>query len=753
MNKRLKTREFVVTAPRRARYRLPRSNRPEPNRRPADRRFNDGMSNGMSNGTNNDDSRGLNLVDIVRILKRHKLGLILPTLLITAAVFTLLQFISPRYTAQTRLLIGGGNPTPTEMAPVSAGLAADDETIASSEQYIFTSHDLLSEVIDELSLDEIKEFNPRLSGSDTEGKKLTEAQVRSLLVSKLADKITIANEPDSRVITIQATTNDPTISASVANTIVEKYLDQQIDMKLNTAGRVDSWLVKRVEELREDVNRADDDIKTFRQQSALLQPGASVLIAQEVSELNTQLLRARNDRITAVAQINSDTNVLESSLINSLKSAEATLKGEIAGLEGKYGALHPTMVRNQAELKRLQRELYAETKKITNNVADAVKVATERERKLEADLATVKRRLAEVKQKEISLRELEREGDASRELLATFLSRQKEVHLQNDVRIQSADARVISYAGIPHSKSFPKILPITALAFVASLFLSLMGVFVADQFNGGYKSVKQVTDATGLPILGVIPQQKNIKSIPQLVNSTRKSHLGESFRNLQVQLGLTESRNRPNKEGKTFLVTSMYPGDGKTSVVSCLAMSLRRSGDKVLLIDGDLRKPTLHKVFNINPEKGIRSAEWQNFNFSELIQSVGQEKVSNIVDIIPANSAGKIHPHDVLSSPLFTQLLQLAKRHYDIIIVDSPPLRAVDDAVVISRAVDSTLFVLPWGRGTSRKAIQSGLKQLDANSLAGIVITKMDVKVHDQLAYGDNGRYRKALIEYYRTSA
>lgn len=695
---------------------------------------------------NDDRSGGLNLVDIVGILQRHKKGLIIPTLLITAAVFVALHYVSPRYTAQTRLLINGSNPTPTEMAPVSAGLSVNDRSIASSERFIFTSHGLLSDVIDELELDKLKEFNPLLSRPETEDTELTKGQVRSRVVSELAKKIQIDNEPDSRVISIQATSNDPQTSAAIADLIAEKYLEQQIELKLSTAERVNKWLLSRVEELREDVNNADDAIEAYRQRSEL-QPDVLVLINEQISELSTQLLSARSDRITAEAQIDSETKILESSFINSLKSEEASIRGEIAKLAEKYGELHPSIVQRNAELFRLQQEISSESNKITNNVANEVIVASQREQNLETELANLKLRFSEAKQKEIGLRELEQEGDASRELLAAFLVRQKEVHLQSDESIQVADARVISFAGVPHSKTFPKILPITALAFVASLFISVIGVFIAEQFRSGFRSVKHVSDETGLPVLGLIPQQKKNKSVHQLVGNLRDSHFCESFRTLQLRLDLYETHEKHRAKGKTFLVTSMYPGDGKTSVVSCLAMSLRRSGNKVLLIDGDLRKPCLHTIFdiNVNTSSGITSTVWG------MVQPVGDSSVHNRIDVIPANSAGLMHPHDALRSSAFTQLLQHVKSHYDIIIVDSPPLRAVDDAVLISKVVDSTLFVMPWEQ-VSREAINSGIRNLGSGSVEGIVITKIDPEAHDQQAYGDTRRYRKALSTYNRTA-
>ena len=699
-----------------------------------------------------DDSNGLNIVDIVRILQRHKKALVFPTLLLTALVFALLQFVSPRFTAQARLLIEGDTQAPTSMIPVSARLRTNDETIATSEKYIITSHDLLSTVIEELSLDKLSEFNPQISKPDTtDSVKLSDEQVRSMIVNELGKKIVIVNEDDTRVITIQATSNDPQLSASIANTIVEKYLEQQIELKLSTASRVDGWLVKRIEQLRSEVTKANDEIEAYKAQSELLQPGALTIITQEVSELSSLLLNARNDRILAESQIESRTPILDSSLISSLINAEASLKGEIAGLAGKYGPRHPSMIRMQAELANLQRDINNETNKVSSTVVDKVRITSQREAELESQLASMKLRLAEAKRQEQGLMELELESNASRELLTTFLARQKEVQLQNDQSVQRADARIISYAGIPHKQSFPNIPPITALAFVASLFLSIIAVFVIDQFNSGYKSVKQVTETTGLPILGVIPHQKKIDSVAQLVNNLKDTQMGESFRNLQFKLTSFESRNKLTTTGKTILVTSMYPNDGKTSVVSCLAMSLSRSGSRVLVIDGDLRKPSLHKIFGVSAESGIGSLNWANLKFDSLVKTAGSGKTNSGIDVISANVTGSQHPHDVLRSLIFTQILTHAKMHYDVVLVDSPPLRVVDDAVIISKVVDSTLFVIPWD-GVSRQAVRSGLQLLNRDTVEGIVLTKMDSKIHDQQAYGDYKHYRKTLSEYSPTT-
>lgn len=695
-------------------------------------------------------NNALNIVDILQILSRNKRILLIPTILITVTTYFGLEQLPPQYQAQARLLIQGAD-NPTNIAPISNGLSSSDEEATTSEQYIIASYSFLTEVVNELSLHSEVEFNPDLAAHHAHSDATNlDGQDLSRVVSALEKKIRVTKEKDSRVITVHVTSVDPWRAKSIANLLVDKYLERQIDGKLTSAGRVDSWLLARIKELREDVARAESAVEQFRQRSQLLQTGGSELLQRQISELSTLLLEARSQRISAVTRANSGADVLDNDLINKLRATESSLQRELAKLSRKYGYLHPNMIQLKTELDRLKKNIRVEVNKVTKGIANDATLALQREKKLESELAVLKNNLSSANVKEVKLRELEQESDATRQLLATFLTRQKEVQLQTDRAIHEADARIISYAGVPHSHSFPRVLPMTALTFVAALFLSLITVFIVEQFRTRKRSAANISNLTGLPVLSLIPERARSREPRKLIRQLKNSHFGESFRNLQDRLGLSGPQGRFSKGG-AFVVTSTYPGDGKTSVVSCLAVTMAQSGKTVLVIDGDLRKPSLHEVFAVDAAEGLRSDFWTDLALQELAQPTRPSFGSGIVDVIPAYADGTQHPHQVLSSQAFAKLISQAKRNYDIVLVDSPPLRAVIDSVVISRVVGEVLYVAPWS-SVSPREINSGLEQLDMERVAGLVMTKVNVRTHNLYAYGDTGRHRASMRKYYSGS-
>jgi len=272
-------------------------------------------------------------------------------------------------------------------------------------------------------------------------------------------------------------------------------------VKFEATRRATSWLNERISGLREKVETAESAVEAFRRKSGLLKGSEGTLVSQEISELNTQLILARTSRAEAEARLTqvrqlirssggatSAAEVLDSQLIQRLREQEAEVNRKVAELSEEYGERHPKMINARAELRDLRSKIESEVNKIVNGLANEVGVAKARETSLQRSVDRLKAQVAKSNSAAVQLRALQREANASRTLLETFLGRFKETSAQEDLDIQQPDARIISRADLPDQPSFPKKRLILALVVVGSTFLGVLLVFFVEALDQGFRS-------------------------------------------------------------------------------------------------------------------------------------------------------------------------------------------------------------------------------------------------------------------------
>lgn len=697
--------------------------------------------------TQSDD---VGLGEIFAVIRR-RLGLlaavIIPVMLLAVAA---LFVLTPRYTAEVSVMIEQDSGTNfVSLDSVVAGLSGDLQSVQ-SEAYVLGSRALADRVIQRLSLGDDPEFWE-------DGQPPRDARAYSGVIDRFMDHLDVLPLENSRVIRVSFWSVDPDKAARVANTLADEYLQARLETKFELTRRASTWLGERIEDLRGKVASAEAAVEQARNEYGLYEGNGVTLSAQELGELNTQLVMARTARAEAEARLqqvrrlartrngaSTTIEVLDSPLIQRLREQEAEVERRVAELSSELGPKHPRMVQLRAEAKDLSDRIDAEIGKIVAGLQNEVNVARARESSLESSLDEIKQRVGLANQNEIELRALEREADANRALLDTLLLRQKETVSQEDADFQQPDATVFSPATVPAEPSFPRPAILLSLAFLAALVLGLVLILIIELLDAGFRSGEQFEAITGAPSLGFVPLTRkpaDYRTLPGYVAGRPASAFGESMRTLNWSLKLAF----PDHPPRSVLITSSVPGEGKTTVASCMATAQSKAGQRVVLIDADIRRPGCHDVTGVELEPGLTNLLAGQVDLDKVLKTSEWSGLA----VIPA---GMPTPHapSLLGSQRMDNLLRELAERFDLIVIDSPPMLAAADARILCRLADATVLVARWGK-TRRQVVKLAVRQLDdaGARLAGGLLSMVDTRRNAQYSYGDSAVYGRELEKYY----
>ena len=445
------------------------------------------------------------------------------------------------------------------------------------------------------------------------------ARERAAVIDTFLAQLSVAPKGQSRVITVAFASEGAEKASNIANAVADLYIGARIENKLGAARQTTEWLDERIATVRKQVEDSEKAVEKYRRESGLIQGRDGTLVAQEISELNTQLVQARAERAAAQARLrdqrrgltsaggssDSITEVLGSALIQRLREQETELARKSAELSEDLGAKHPTMLQLQAERRDLQTKIDTEIGKISRGLQHEADIAGAREYAFQSRLRELEKQVAKSNESDVQLRALQAEADANKALLETFLTRTKESNSQEYLGARQADAHVISYADVPIKPTYPRKKLILALAFVVSLFIAFTVIYVMEELDPGFRSSEQIERATGLPALGSIPKFGGLGSIGKKLESyilkQPRSAITESFHALYTSIRFSTVGVPP----RTVLIASSLPLEGKTTIALCLARLWALTGQQVLIVDADLRTPRIHSTLGIKREPGL----------------------------------------------------------------------------------------------------------------------------------------------------
>jgi len=395
-------------------------------------------------------------------------------------------------------------------------------------------------------------------------------------------------------------------------------------------------------------------------------------------------------------------------------------------------------------LEDLQKKINQEVNKIAINLGNELEITEIRQEKLAAEVENLQLKVGEQNEAEVKLNELSSVAQADRELYETVFARFKQVDTQQQ-QIIEPDARVISYATMPHSPSRPRKGLIIAAGLILSGLIGFLLAFIREQLESGFRTIEQVEEVTGIPAMAMLPHipgaSKLGKAPYDLVVDKPTSSYSEAMRTLRTALLLPDVDRPP----RTISITSSVPSEGKTTISLSLARAAAKSGQKVLIIDCDLRKPSLHKALQVPNTQGIVDYLSHEKELEDIIEIDFKSEAHFILAGPTVSNAT-----DVLAPNLMSELLEALAETYDLVVLDTPPVLAVSDTLVIGCEVDKTIFVVEWNK-TKRSVAQNALKQIVASGadVAGFVLSQVDIKKYERYYGGSGGHYSGQYKNYY----
>jgi succinoglycan biosynthesis transport protein ExoP len=718
--------------------------------------------------------------ELLRMFNRRKwqlLGIALVVVLLTAAILSQLR---PEYRSTALLMLDTRKMKVTNVSDVMSGLltgSSADVAAMQTEIEVLRSASLLGRVVDKLRLDLDPEFGAAKPGmfrtlirqgrefvwaqlglATTTANRPVENTPRARAIAALTQNMVIAPRGRSYVISVSTDSFDPQKAKRITDTITDSYIVDQLDAKLEANKRATEWLNERLSELKTSVNVAERAVASFREKTGLTLAKDSTVFTQSLTELNSQLIQARGQRadkesrLVALQQgqknpqlLGSISEVLQNSLISSLRGQESEVARRVADLGQRYGDSHPRLVQARAELGQIQGRIGAEVAKIMSSVQADAEAAKSKENELQAQVTALEQQAGGMGQNETGLRQLEREAVTTRTVYEDFLKRFKELSEQQD--IQQPDARVLSPAEVPSGANFPRYGITLGVAGVLGLLLGIGVVLLIERLDGGFRTGDQVERMVGRPVVGMIPALSSSvlgKLTPARYAVTKPATAyAEALRSAYTAITLGSLDSPP----RIIMVTSGLPDEGKSTFTASLAALLAKSAPdkKVIVVDCDLRRSSIAESLSVERPKD--TIEEYLSGQKTLEEVVKRDEVSNVFLISAKRNT--LNATELLGSQAMHRFVNTLASNYDVVFLDTPPVMAVADTRVIIPMADYVIFLIRWER-TPRELASNALKLMrDMKKRIGVVLSQVDIRRHARYGYGDYGYYYSRYRSYY----
>lgn len=595
------------------------------------------------------------------------------------------------------------------------------------------------------------------AAKSTESVAESETEAESLAIQAFLAQVTITPVRASRLVDVKYRSTDPALAAAVSNALSQAYIDQNLQFKLSASKEAADWLANQLSEQKEKVAASERALQQYREQHSGLSTEDTQL-TQKLTDLNAMMTRARTDRLQKelvfrqVQAAQGDRAALLSFPVIASNVALHRVNGDLsdlrrqeAQLSRELGPKMPEMIKVGDAIKATQARFDAELENAVKLISNEVETAKAGEDSLVSAINALKAEALARNRQAIGYQALDRESASNRQIFDTLMQRAKETNISSQLRTNNI--RLADEANAPTAPVWPNKRRNLLFALLGGAGFAIALAFVAEYMDNKLKSPEEIRDELGLRCLGLVPKVAvTAKSTPMLNNGV-PSVFAEAFRAVRTNVLFSfEDVSTGRTIGRSLVVTSTAPAEGKTLVASNLAVGLAMAGQRVVLIDADMRRPRLHEIFQRPQSPGISDLVMGSVKASEAIQPSAVPGMWLLPSgAIPPN------PAELLSSPRFRDVLDALGRQFDWVIIDSPPTMAVIDASVVAHLAGGVLFVVASEK-TSRPAAIKALEQLDvakANFL-GAVLNRVELKRN---AFFYSAYYRREYGDYYSRSA
>ncbi|NJM33942.1 MAG: polysaccharide biosynthesis tyrosine autokinase [Rhodomicrobium sp.] len=714
------------------------------------------------------------LSKILRALLRNARLILLTTLGGTAAVaFIVLFALTPQYQAVSTILVDSRKTEILKDREV-VGRPATDNGAIESEAELMKSPAVLGKVVKALQLDRDAEFigsggllgwlnwlllAPLKSAFSEPKSEIGDLADRATEILK--SKVQASRRNLTYVIELSVWSENGDKAAKIANAIAETYLAEQVGTKNSTVKKATTWLNEEVERLRSRLALSEDAYETYKAEAGLFDPGGLNLIDRQIAHLNEQLVAARaraaeaESRYKQLEQITGDKlksasssqGIFQSSILQGLRSQYMQASLKHSELIEKYGLRHPQVIAAKADLLTLSNQIDEELGHMVANAKTEFEIARSREVFLNTSLDELKTSAAQINQRGIKLRQFEREVQANRGLFEAFLSRAKETSAQ--INMQMPDARILSFALAPQRPSYPRKNLMIGLGFFASLTFAICLILVPAIYSENFYNIIDVQQTFGVKPLATVPLVKpsstkgsellgrsflssnqaiqplslhpvdfDTKQLANFIVQEPDSDFSESINSLYYDLYKIKIRHGIS----IIAITSALPGEGKSILAANVARAAAISGNRVLLIDADLRRPSILSKLNLPMSQGVLGILKGINNYKQLII---QDRLTPLHVIAGSNRINSSEALGLLTNDKLKVLFKDLRADYDFIIIDTPPLLPVTDGRILIGNADGVILVVA-SEQTSKRAINAVFQYNNdiEKILIGVVMNK-----------------------------
>ncbi len=664
------------------------------------------------------------------------------------------------YTATGELQIQPGSAADLKES-ISSVLAGGSQldVVIESDSRILNSEKLLTAVARTLKLQDDPHFvgNSAARGIDyIDGKPVTtvhgnldDPNVRAAIIGNLRSHLTIARVPRTQMITISYVSPSPKLSADIVNTLESEFIKNNFVAHYSSTQQVTNWLTGQIDDLRAIVQDSQDKMVDLQKKLGIsaLDPSHSMIV-QEISNLEKGASDATEDRVLEEARF----RILESlpperiqdgqtpvsmegtgGLLENLRSQRATAAAELARQQPLYGPNYPTVKQLNGQIKALDREIATEEKAVINKARDAYGIAHAAEDKAKGVLDNRVRELYGQRDDIVKYELLTEEYESNRHMYESILARLREAAV--DAGLDSADISVVDLASVPTGASSMSPVTMAELGFIFGLFAGLALALLLERMDTRMRDSKQIQELLGVPAIAIVPQtnwknkgsETDAATGPEILWDARSS-FAESMRVFRTSIQLSST----SRESRVIAITSCQPGEGKSTLSMNLAAALAQGGKKVVLVDTDMRRPSVFWRLGLSDRKGLSEYLTGLEPLDGIIQT---HKTLPSLDVIPSGICPPL-PADLLASDQMKKFVEALRGRYEYVIFDSPPALSVTDPLIVASVADGLVLVIRQGYCTRAMLSRAGEIFRDVGvKVYGFVLNGVDASLPEYYGY------------------
>ena len=715
--------------------------------------------------------------EYLRVLLKRKWIIVACVVGIFAAVAIASLRQTPVYDAVGRIAINKADSNLVTFKDSVPVMDYYDPTDLDTETRILQSDLLALQVIRQLNLDKRPEYGgqtapqPNLVADPLQN----DSKRTTALLGGFKGNLKVSLIPNTRIIEIHYRSTDPTLAANVVNVLAATYVEQNFKTKFESTMQTSDWLSKQLVDLQMKVETSQEKLVRYQKEHEILGIDEKQnIITQKLDELNKELTSAESDRMekeaiyrmtqsgdpTAVASAVASAPVATLAgtgsfpLLDKLHQQQADLKIQAAELSTQLGPSYPKVAQLNSQLKEIELQIQGETRKAVDQLRGQYQTALQRETMLREALEKQKQEANRLNENAIDYTLLKRDVDSNRQLYEGLLEKLKQAGVTAGLR--SNNFRIVDPARSPNAPVEPNIPRNLLFALVLGITSGVGLAFLLEGMDNTVRTTEQAQMISALPSLGMIPLGSksrhngngtgrlaltSSKEVVELVTQVRpQSQMAESYRALRTSLLLSSLGAPP----KVIMVTSARPQEGKTTTAINSAIVLAQKGVRVLLVDADLRRPSVHKTLGMGPRSGLSNVLTGN---ATLEQAIATSPILPNLFILAAGSPPP-NPAELLASSNMKDVLGELRQQFDHVVIDTPPTLSVTDAVVLSPRVDAIILVIRSGQ-TTKQALRRArdiLMQVNAH-VTGVLLNAVDLTSPDYYYYYE---YQGKYSQYYQ---